>query len=93
MVAAFLLPLSMIGVLDHCQDGGVRIHNVCWQLSQPGQSCLDMCDGNVDRPLTINGASDSKVVRTLDEAYKLEASYFDDLDTPCHTSWLKDVRD
>ena len=75
-----------------CPTGGVRVDHVCWQLSEPGESCRDLCGGAVDRPLTINGASDSRVVHALDDFYGLGASYFDDLDEPCHTSWLDNVR-
>ena len=86
-----LVPL-LAATVDHCPSGGVRVDHVCWQLSLPGQSCLDLCAGMVDRPLTINGASDTKVVHALDRGYGLGASYFDDLDQPCHTSWIKQVR-
>ena len=86
-----LVPL-LAATVDHCPSGGVRVDHVCWQLSLPGQSCLDLCGGMVDRPLTINGASDTKVVHALDRGYGLGASYFDDLDQPCHTSWIKQVR-
>lgn len=87
-----VLVCSVSARIDRCLSGGVRVDHVCWQLTSAGQSCIDLCGGAVDRPLTINGASDANVVHALDEAYSLEASYFDELDQPCHTSWLPTVR-
>lgn len=68
---------------------GAVVHHVCWQLSQPSETCTDLCGSEdaVDMRLTINGASTSEVVMALDQKYELAASYFDELDQPCHTSW------
>ena len=87
-----LVLLSSASAIERCSSGGVRVDHVCWQLTSAGQSCLDLCGDAVDKPLTINGASDAKVVHALDEGYGLKASYFDELDQPCHTSWLNEVR-
>ena len=87
--ALVLMAFASAASLERCSSSdGVVVHHVCWRLSQPAQSCVDLCGGNVDRHQTINGASDSAVVKALDEGYNLHASYFDGLDTPCHTSWL-----
>ena len=81
-----------LGAVERCNTAdGVLVHHVCWKLSAPGESCVELCNGNVDRHLTIKGASDSQVVHALDEGYNLKASYFDGLDTPCHTSWLPET--
>ena len=59
---------------------GAVVHNVCWQLSEPGASCAGLCGSAeaVNVHLTISGASSSEVVRALDSRYELDASYFDE---------------
>ena len=64
---------------------GSLVSDDCWVLSQPGQSCADICEGasRVDAETTVGGAFTNIVVAALEAKYGLHDTSRDRLDAPC----------
>ena len=64
---------------------GILVSDDCWVLSQPGQSCADICEGasRVDAETTVGGAFTNIVVAALEAKYGLHDTSRDRLDAPC----------
>ena len=64
---------------------GILVSDDCWVLSQPAQSCADLCGGasRVDAETTVGGATTRMVVSALEAKYGLHDTSRDSLDAPC----------
>ena len=64
---------------------GILVSDDCWVLSQPAQSCADLCGGasRVDAETTVGGATTRMVVSALEAKYGLHDTSKDSLDAPC----------
>ena len=64
---------------------GILVSDDCWVLSQPAQSCADLCGGasRVDAETTVGGATTRMVVSALEAKYGLHDTSRDYLDAPC----------
>ena len=61
------------------------VSDECWVLSQPSESCADLCGGasRVDAETTVGGATQARVVLSLEAKYGLHHTSRDSLNTPC----------
>ena len=81
MLRVVLLPTIVLA--SSCK--GILVSDDCWVLSQPAQSCADLCGGasRVDAETTVGGATTRMVVSALEAKYGLHDTSKDSLDAPC----------
>ena len=79
----FSLAPSVWAATSKCP--GILVSDDCWVLSQPAQSCADLCGGasRVDAETTVGGATTRIVVSALEAKYGLHDTSRDSLDAPC----------
>ena len=83
MLRVVLLPTIVLAATSSCK--GIIVSDDCWVLSQPAQSCADLCGGasRVDAETTVGGATTRMVVSALEAKYGLHDTSKDSLDAPC----------
>ena len=79
----FALAVFTIAATPPCP--GVFVADECWVLSQPSQSCADLCGGasRVDAETTVGSATEQRVVFAIEAKYGLHDTSRDDLNAPC----------